>query len=330
MIGIAALALQGCAKSAPPAKDPRVAAAFRVDATPTPPIVAPFPVKLPISIETGADNGFLDCVAQKFTGSPTHGNTKTAFDNLAYTPASAGSVVLVGHGTAGLICTGDGSGCAGPSKVVRQSNVNVWDSLATKLRGRSGRLYLVACNTGAEDDGQTLLRRLAKSTGMEVTAPNAHVWCSDAGITVDPGTVWNTATPAGVITYSQRRYRKGKALGRLWSVDRMESIGDEALRFSGLRTVMSDGDGLRSQPRTDEQARQVGTLIDFGSAFQGPGVPAAVITAVLHVTAVLPGDRRLEWDLNIYSDDLAQDQRNPTTYYRIDSAGTETLRAFSR
>lgn len=331
LVGIAALAFQGCARSKPSPKDPKVAAAFRVDLTPTPTlIVTPFPVNLPISIETGADNGFLDCVAQKFTGSPTHANTKQAFGNLAYTPASAGGVVLVGHGTAGLICTGDGSSCAGPSKVVRQSNNNVWDSIAAKLKGRSGRLYLVACDTGAEDDGQTLLKRLATATGMDVTAPNAHVWCNDAGITLDPGAVWNTATPTGVVTYRQRRYMKGKGMGRLWSGSRMESIDDGALRFSDLRIVTSDADGTGTQSRTDEQARQVGTRIDFGSAFLGPGVPGAVITATLHVTAVLPGDRRLDWDFNIYSDDLAQDQQNPRMFYRIDSAGTETLRGFSR
>lgn len=322
LIGLAALTIQVCAKSA---ESPNVAGGV-----PEPDPALPVFRNLPISIELGTDNGFLKCVAEKFVGHENHGNTTEAFQNLASGATSDDGAVLVGHGSPGLLCTGDGWACGGPSTTVRRSNPNVWTVRAAALRGRRGRLYLMACDTGAGPDGENLLKQLAKATKMEVAAPNAHVWCNASGVTLDPGAVWNIAWPDGRTSFSQRSYTKRAGNGRLFSGGRLETIPEDAIRFSRLRVVVPNPDTATTRAMADAEAQRFGAYIDFSSAFVGPGVPGAVITATLHVSAAWSADRRGEKEFTIYSDDLAEDQENPATFYRIDSRGSEILRAIAR
>jgi hypothetical protein len=160
------------------------------------PSVAGPPWGSPMTMETGSDNGFLQCAASALGPNFRNGNTDQAFQSLSTQPNAANVAVIVGHGNSGLICTGDGDHCGSTATTIIETYTQAtWKPSAAKIAGRFYMLRLLGCDTGADQSGADLLFELAKVIERPVIAPTYLVWCGSGKVWLDPKARWQQATP---------------------------------------------------------------------------------------------------------------------------------------
>ena len=103
---------------------------------------------------------------------------------------------VVGHGEMGKIHTGSGGNGIDSKLYISSDNVAQVCKPLRKLRGRAGSLRLWSCNTGAGDDGATLLAELAEILHCDCYAPTGLIKCfTPCRFALQTGTRWLHAVP---------------------------------------------------------------------------------------------------------------------------------------
>lgn len=128
------------------------------------------------------DNGFLRAVEQVYpatsnTDTGSDGTSKEAFNNLR--KLNGDIAIIVGHGAAGIISTGDGEGSGTDEQYMAADNKTIWQPYAEKgITGDS--LVLFACNVAKGGAGTSFLQLVANAIGKQVGGWTGTVW-ADAG-----------------------------------------------------------------------------------------------------------------------------------------------------
>ncbi len=124
---------------------------------------------------------------------PGNSTTKEAVDNLLLCESKRpkiGPANLVGHGCEGDIDTGKDVG-----QCITSKNTLVWTPHLENLKGHVSELFLFGCSVGAGVDGAALLHQIAQVIDAPVSAPTGLVSFTATGYKLQPGAVWQTATP---------------------------------------------------------------------------------------------------------------------------------------
>jgi hypothetical protein len=281
------------------------------------PVIGPW--EEPRSLESGPDsNGAIVCAANVFPNVLTHSNTDMAFANVVSAAGNSDTVVLIGHGTAGAICTGDGDTCRTPGALIRAQNENLWKTSAGQLKNAPGvtTLRLLACGVGASAFGRQLLQELADDTGCVVLGPKTMVFCQNGRLEVDRG-LWEKAIPHAAHTplaAPPAPLRPSRL--QLFSDGKLTEIAaaDFPVDFKIVQSLESGN--FVTLPKDD--ARRLVEMIDFGERpFRADGPALSVRTGTVAIDFPPPLGRRT---FTIYSDIVALDDANPHWFYRT-SAG---------
>ena len=143
---------------------------------------------------TDTDNGFLDCSrkgSRRF-----HASTNEAVSNLEAWVKPNTSATIIGHGKPGLIVTGTGQSRPDPDKYIELPNRNDWEEILERLKPfKISNLYLLGCDTGADDEGADLLFEISKIIGVDVVAPTGRILCDRTHFTLEATATWQIATP---------------------------------------------------------------------------------------------------------------------------------------
>ena len=279
-----------------------------------------------VTLQTGKDDGFIDCAASKLNSERRNGNTQAAFGNLRSCLGGVGPAAIVGHGAAGEICTGDGDKCWTSSKVIRHNNGAKWFPLARRVKDRVSMLRLAACAPGAGTKGSDLLYKMAQTTNATVSGPTGFLWCSTdpkKGLWIDG--VWKTATPQ----------ERPMSLAGESGAPSESSADAVAVIDNAARIVrMSDVEVVAIVLNVGGVEHNVTSRLDLStdtSAFVGLGkpevttsIPAAMMTGRVEVQISLEG-RIKSKTYRILANSRLQDTDDSTFYYRLDKLLADRL-----
>jgi len=288
----------------------------------------------PMTLETGADNGFLQCVSEVLRPDYRHSATPEAFENLLRQPDSSAIAVIAGHGEPGLICTGTGDSC-NENTDVDSSNENNWKGSARSLQGKFRNLLLLGCNIGAEQKGADLLYMMAQDTQMRVVASTGLIWCDRATSSVYPqsGARWQSAGPASKPSPLPRPVytiaaAKANAIWSFKVSGEFRSVSPDAITVTAFQFI---GTGRRGEFRDLDRTRALSLLrlIDLAHPFVTSAIPGGVITAKFAIEFAV-GGRTVEKHFVIYNDEIVNDLDDRQVFYRTDTRLSERLHDLSR
>jgi len=145
----------------------------------------------------------LDCLRKIRKDALPATSTKTADAAFVGCVKSATEPITIGaHGRPGYVMTGDGKAPANPTRYVGHAAMDqrIWkaDLKDTPLAASqtNGMLTLLACHTGADTEGATLLHELAQHLQRPVRARTDFVYCVGNALTYEGDeTDWQTAVP---------------------------------------------------------------------------------------------------------------------------------------
>jgi hypothetical protein len=277
------------------------------------------PWEHPNTVENGLMDTALNCAADSLPANNRHHDTVSAFDYLKNSAET--TIVLVGHGAGGSLCTGNGKSC---TTSVRFDNLNVWKSEAEKLRPNStGKtLRILACNLAWGPDGEQLVQLLANRTGRRVLAPVSMVYCLGGAVTLQEPK-WFEAQPQQmtVRTTASKSYAFAQAPAYLEIAP-----GRSSTRVPWPDVVVTDFRILPSfadhdfKPIPKEKWRSLAGQIDFMTPFH-PGEPLAIVTGQITLLAGITEKQYL-----IYADGAVRDKQYPDTFFHVSVAFTNALR----
>jgi hypothetical protein len=124
---------------------------------------------------------------------PGNSTTKEAVENLLSCETKRpkpGPANLVGHGCEGDIDTGKDVG-----QCITSKNTQIWTPQLENLADKVTELFLFGCSVGAGPEGADLLHQLAQVIKAPVSAPTGLISFTRSGYKLEPGAVWQTATP---------------------------------------------------------------------------------------------------------------------------------------
>lgn len=158
------------------------------------PVISPFGLHECNSISSGADNGANNCDAVHFWNAARHGTTEEMVNNLLACGYSACNVG--GHGNKGQFETGYGQGDYDKLKGINLYNAYYWRPHIERLAAKSSPVLSVySCHTGEGEEGADLLYYMATILKWAVRARTGFTYCGSNGVTFEPGSVWQVASP---------------------------------------------------------------------------------------------------------------------------------------
>lgn len=284
----------------------------------------------PMTMETGADNGFLPCAAGVLAPDFRNSNTTEAFNNLASKPNAGATAVLTGHGNSGLICTGNGDKCGAAGTIMGYWNETAWGAPSDKISGSFYIFRLLGCDVGADQVGADFLFLMAKHVQRPVTAPTYLVWCGNGKVWLDPKAKWQTATPTmKPVPIPKPTFAFAASTQMKFNVGgRMVTVPASVVHISGFRYSVPTVPG-EFRSADDRMNADVKSLVNFSAPFQPGGVPAAIITAEFTLEFTT-GEKKISKRFAVYNDEVAQDTTSADTFYEISSRLSERLRLLRR
>ena len=275
----------------------------------------------PITVEEGKlDNGALACAIQQLSADGTHNDTVKAFANIATTKNS--TVVIVGHGSPGSLCTANGDVCTAS---INYKNEQEWSQLLTDIKNNQHikQIRLLGCGVGRLSVGDDLLKALAKDTNRTILAPTSVVFCTANGVELDQGGTWKQEpAPVGEpnVAYTDSPFISEHIdLGPTAKPRFISWNNIQIVDFSVLRSIEGTEFEILDGKEADRLARQ----IIFDKQFLPPGQPLARLTGrlVLQLNSPIP-IRRV---FLIYGDMIVRNDDNSTEFYRVSADFTEAL-----
>lgn len=296
------------------------------------------------SISSGPDNGANNNLACAFSKAKRHSTTEGAVNNfLACLPQLSaqsadreedadvqtrrvvGNCNLAGHGNEGLLTTGAGqTGQQTEHNYMSNWNEWAWGPQMARLAQKSFPVLSIwSCHTGAGEDGADFLYAVAKRVGRAVRARTGFLYSNvKCEVWFENGSVWQVATPSHRPTAIQAPSEH--FLARNIMADKLDSVVP-GLELSAVRRV----EILRTSPLANTLGvealePETGDLllkeIAGASAFELPGAPAAVVTAVIGVsyaensTSRVSGtDKRVEFA--VFNDRLVVAPNGTSAWY---------------
>lgn len=274
------------------------------------------------TISTGPDNGFLACAAGQLGNPPANNTNNQVPGNLLRCIGGAArrSVMIVGHGNVGFVKTGNGDGGGTQDQYMGNWNIPQWINYISQLRGKCSDLTILACDTGAGNEGADLLVAIANAVQCPVHASTYLVWCGGGrGIYLDPKSQWQTATPGhrpNPIPKPTFTITDMKTFTFTTSVT-SRTFTDVDITGMVLTRINIRGEQHVTRLSSDE-AKGLAQLIAFHEPLIVDARPAAMVTGELLLE--IGGE---EHKFIIYNDSLLEDAAKRGTFY-------ETVGSFSQ
>ncbi len=273
------------------------------------------------TISTGPDNGFLAC-AGGHLGNPPANNTNSQVPiNLLRCIGAAAkrSAMIIGHGNVGFVKTGHGDNGGTSDQFMGYFNIPQWVNYITQLKGKCSEITILACDTGAGNEGADFLLAMANAVQCPVHASTYLVWCSAQGVYLDAKSQWQTATPG----HRPKPIPKPALMMRdikifALTTDKTSKTFTEA-DITGMALTRINIRGERNSVQlSSDEAKGLARLIAFDEPIVIDARPAAVITGEL--TMALGGEQH---KFVIYNSSLLESIASPGTFY-------ETMDSFSQ
>ncbi len=281
----------------------------------------------PSSVEMGpevqpTDQGFLQCSVTSLDSQYRHENTTRLAQNLAVLTNAKAEAVIVGHGWAGVLCTGNGDSCNGQTDLMLAwDNMPAWQQKMQGLRGKYKSLTLLGCSVGAGKTlGSQLLNELSQVTQLPVRAPDSMIMCGPDGITFfssDGGWVQSNS-PAKAGKATEQEHKVAPAIIYKFSVDSsFAEVKPEAVTVSSFqhRGYRDREFHLLHLPNSHSLLAR----IDFEHPVVTKSRPGAIVTGKLTVQFRFK-DSLISRELILYNDELLEDTTNQDVFYKTDGS----------
>jgi hypothetical protein len=280
-----------------------------------------------VSIDTAPlqyDNGYLACARTGWPNPPGDGNYIQAANNLASYPAST-QLVLVGHGSEGLISTGDGMQLHSPQGYISVNNYASWANYFNTVAGHGVILTLCGCDCAGGTPGAQFLSELANLLNMPVRGRTGLVYLSCPGcyISYEDGSQWliaypgSTPQPVGLPNVTMSAV-EGEIV---W----FASTG--ALSLGNVTSVRLTEPGRGTKTLPLDRGVRLLSLANLDQRFTTNGRPGALLTAILTVVGKDNGGKDFEEELLVLNDRLIEFKNNPSVFVSCSPAFTADLRS---
>jgi hypothetical protein len=277
------------------------------------------------------DNGFLACARTGWSNPKLDSTFVQAAANLSSyaniaekgtSPKNLSNLVLVGHGTAGLISTGDGLSPRTTQGYISASNYTSWATAFSTIRGHGQLLTLCGCDCGANQVGAQFLFQLATLLNMPVRGRTGLVFlsCPGAYISYENGSVWQVAQP-GVMPnpIPQPIIAVAAApLTQIW----LKATGMVAIE--SVESILLTTVNGKQQTVSSEQAHSLLGWTNLDKPVEIDASPSAIMTAKMTIRGNRSG-RGFQGELLVYNDRLLQHADDLKTFNWCSPAFTQAL-----
>jgi hypothetical protein len=278
-----------------PSAEPRIEGCLSIDATPNPP-----------------DNGFLENVRQQYPKAAKHDEFVQMAGELGrclFSISNPKFAHVVGHGNEGMVIVHLQSN---PKVYLGFWNPSFWGPELRLMLQRATIVRIWACHPGAGESGAEFMYQLALATGKRCMGPTGFLFASPTDIFMEANSTWQVADahsgrPKPIPAPTEH-------FVAMYSEFVMETPkGRRSFKLRDVTSIAIYRGGSGSLHLTGGDAVDFLGLIDLQEAISVPGVPAAIVTAEIRITAV---DREGEHvvRLRIYNDRLAQDELSGKFY----------------
>lgn len=280
-----------------------------------------------ISIDETGNNVALQNARRAFYGpssiGPVHETTRTAVTNLLSClppDGSPGRVMIVGHGSAGLIITGSGSLVSDSDQMIEVENFARWRTTVRRLGRLRGRLRVsevtfCSCDTGAGELGAEFLRKVADHIEAIVSGFTGLIFIDNEGtITCETGGRWQHAQP-GIdlpeVPAPVHQSGDGVSLSLKYD-DKYRTVKMDNVLGGSFRDLMQQGKHELQLDR--ERLQRLALTINFAEPDEIAGAPLAMHTGILKLDYLIDEEPESRTFL-IHNDRLLWDQATPNTFY---------------
>lgn len=265
------------------------------------------------TISTGPDNGFLACAGGRLGNPPANNTNSQVPGNLLRCIGTAAqrSVMIIGHGNVGFVKTGHGDNGGTSDQYMGNFNIPQWVNYMAQLKGKCSEMTILACDTGAGNEGADFLLALANAVQCPVHASTYLVWCGPGGIYLDSKSQWQTATPGhrpNPIPKPALTLRDMKNFA--FNTNNVSRTFTE-VDITGMALTRINIRGERNSIQlSSDEAKGLARLIAFDEPIVVDARPAAVVTGEL--TLEVGGE---EHQFVIYNGSLLESAASRGTFY---------------
>jgi hypothetical protein len=274
------------------------------------------------TISTGPDNGFLECAAGHLGNPPLNNtNSQVPTNLLRCIGAAKRSAMIIGHGNVGFFKTGHGDNGGTPDQFMGYFNIPQWSNYINQLKGKCTEITILACDTGAGDEGADFLLAMANAAQCPVHASTYLVWCGPQGVYLDAKSQWQTATPGhrpNPIPKPALMMRDIKFLA-IKPHNTLQTFTEADITGMALTRINIRGERNSIELSSDE-AKGFARLIAFDEPIVVDARPAAIVTGELTMT--VGGE---EHSFVIYNSSLLESVASPGTFYETTSSFSQAL-----
>jgi len=262
-----------------------------------------------------ADSTFVQAASNLASYSRIEVKDKLSDKNLSL-------LVLVGHGTAGLISTGDGTVPRTAQGYISSATYGAWQPFFANIRGHGQFLTLLGCDCGAGAAGAQFLYQLATLINMPVQGRTGLIYlsCPGAYVSYQNGSVWQVAQPGVLPTPINPPTGSLRAIPpqAIWlKAKGMVPIGS-------IESVTISSPAGRTANLTSETALSLITMANLDQPLTAPGDPTAVLTAKIVISFK---QRRTKFQMTflVFNDRLLRHDNDPATFNLCSPGFTEAL-----
>jgi hypothetical protein len=272
------------------------------------------------------DNGYLACARTGWTNPPADSTYVQAASNLRNYGfkhvLNLDKLVLVGHGNAGLISTGDGLSPSTSQGYIAAGTYGAWAPSFGQLFNHGSLLTLCGCDCGAEAAGATFLYQLATLINRPVRGRTGLVFlsCPGAYISYENGSVWQVAQPGIMPTPIPKPFVRSSGNEQDIEIDGIAAFSSEAIFQVELQFPNGSKNTVESA-----NAQSLAREGNLSRPARIQGAIGAVLTGRVILSADVRG-KRFDRSFDMYNDRVLQDTAARTNYYFCSQAFTEEVR----
>lgn len=271
--------------------------------------------------------------AEAFDPVSEHGTTDVAVDNLlsGFPVTPTRPVMIIGHGSPGLINTGSGLLQNDVNKKIEKLNRLKWRRELKDLKTRISELTFCSCDTGAEEEGAELLMMVRDVVKATVSGFTGQIFIDgDGNITCEEGGEWQHAQlgielepkpspdhPIEGDMDSLKLKDHGKfvtfPISQVSQITYFEPQKPKRIQKGKQPQKGKEPEKLTWKPRFSlegNEAQQLVRTVNFANPQEVKGAPLAVVTANLEVKINQRSRRFI-----VYNDRLLQDESATDTFY---------------
>ena len=175
-------------------------------------------------------------------------------------------------------------------------------------------LYLLGCDTGADDEGADLLFEISKIIGVDVVAPTGRILCDRTHFTLEATATWQIATPHARPTPIESPEAPDYEYTKFNMFIRRKKYINEFKKKEIINFFYKQPSEEKWMQLPHSLINEAIKIVDFSNPIDLRGIPSGLITEMFRIDFA-DGDGILHKEFHVLNDRLAVDKEFPKLGY---------------